>query len=328
MEPIKSIKRIAVDLLKLKPITSQKKVYNAYKTYLENLLSDELRIKNCLEYISCPMCDGFESQLVSVIDNFKYVKCKNCNSIYNNPRLKDKYLKQMYSDGIYKEYTSNLTIPGNQIRSNLTEVRKVEQVNSLFKNKGKLLDVGCGAGTFLKIANKSGWNTTGIEISNSASAKSKKENLKVLNINFNNFSSNEKFDCITFWGFLEHVINPLQQIKKAKSILNDNGIIVFEVPSSDCLLMEYIIDEGLTPFRFIESARHLTFFSKEAIKNICNLYNLKLVHLETNGLDIQTILLNQFNKVTTKKLMNIQKIVDQQLLGDHYRVFLKNKNEK
>ena len=31
------------------------------------------------------------------------------------------------------------------------------------------------------------------------------------------FESDKKFDCITFWGVLEHVVNPVNQIKKAVS---------------------------------------------------------------------------------------------------------------
>ena len=47
-------------------------------------------------------------------------------------------------------------------------------------------------------------------------------------------------------------------------------------------------------------------------------------YIETNGLDIQTILMEEFDNQTTDKIMNIQDIINDLLLGDHYRVFLRN----
>ena len=46
-------------------------------------------------------------------------------------------------------------------------------------------------------------------------------------------------------------------------------------------------------------------------------------HIETNGLDIQTILFEHFDDNITKKIINIQDILNDLLLGDHFRVFFK-----
>ena len=51
--------------------------------------------------------------------------------------------------------------------------------------------------------------------------------------------------------------------------------------------------------------------------------SLKVELIESNGLDIQTILLEEFDTRTTDKILNIQDTLNDLLLGDHYRVFLK-----
>ena len=45
--------------------------------------------------------------------------------------------------------------------------------------------------------------------------------------------------------------------------------------------------------------------------------------IETNGLDLQTILLEEFNPKVTEKIVNMQDTLNDLLLGDHYRVFFK-----
>jgi len=163
----------------------------------------------------------------------------------------------------------------------------------------------------------------GIELSSTGAKSTREKGIDVQEISFDEYNTSEKFDCITFWGVLEHVTSPVEQIKKAVTLLNGNGVIVFEVPSADSLLMQYVINKSFTPYRFIESARHLAFYSKKAIDIICRNFDLKLEYIESNGLDIQTILLYELEDEIIEKIKDIQQLVDKNLLSDHYRVFLR-----
>ena len=62
---------------------------------------------------------------------------------------------------------------------------------------------------------------------------------------------------------------------------------------------------------------------KKFIGNIAKHFKLELELIETNGLDIQTILMNEFDKETTNNILNLQDVLNDLLLGDHYRVFLR-----
>jgi 2-polyprenyl-3-methyl-5-hydroxy-6-metoxy-1,4-benzoquinol methylase len=124
---------------------------------------------------------------------------------------------------------------------------------------------------------------------------------------------------------LEHVSNPIEQLEKAISLLNPRGVIVFEAPSSDSLLMQYVKKRNVAPYRYIESARHITFFSRKSIDLMCENNDLDLEYIESNGLDIQTVLLYEFDKEIIEKIKDIQQLIDQNLLSDHYRVFLRKR---
>nr|NQU94197.1 class I SAM-dependent methyltransferase [Bacteroidota bacterium] len=323
MADIEEIERIGVDLFKLKPIEAQKKVYESYRNYLNQFFIDGKEKENCFEETACPICNKVNAKILKIFDNFKYYRCRYCDCIYNNPHLKSNFLERMYENGEYEEYVKQLTLPGKNIRENITELRKFEQVYSLFDKPGNLLDVGCGTGTFLHIAEKNGWDVRGIDLSQTAIEKTNSLGIKIEQTSFERYTTKDKYDCICFWGVLEHLNNPLGQLEKACSILNNHGVIVFEVPSSESMLMQYVIQNDFTPYRFIENARHLLFFSKKSIEIICNNIGLELIYLESNGLDLQTVLLNEFDENIIGRIISLQRLCDINLQGDHYRVFLK-----
>ena len=323
MHDIKKIERIKIDLLKLKPIEDQKSVYGSYKSFLNQYFINGKPGGQYFEKVDCPICSSNEVLCSYEIDLFKYVSCKTCGTLYNSPQLNEKLIEKMYTEGEYNNYVNNLTLKSDAIRKNITEQRKFNQVNSLFDKPGDILDVGCGAGVFLSIAVDNGWGATGVEISTAGNRAAYEKGVKIVNQSFDTVQLSEKFECICFWGVLEHVKRPIDHIAKAVSLLKESGVIVFEAPSADSVLMKYVVENNFVPYRFIESARHLTFLSRNSINNICDTFGLKIEHIETNGLDLQTILLKEYDDNTMDHLLNIQQILDSCLLSDHYRVFLR-----
>ena len=78
--------------------------------------------------------------------------------------------------------------------------------------------------------------------------------------NLNNL--NIKFDVILLMHTLEHFENFNLEISKIYKLLNKDGIIIFEVPTLNCLEFKYF-----KKFYFhLDLPRHLNFFDKENIK--------------------------------------------------------------
>jgi 2-polyprenyl-3-methyl-5-hydroxy-6-metoxy-1,4-benzoquinol methylase len=120
---------------------------------------------------------------------------------------------------------------------------KLEQ-QALLLSKGKVLDVGCGAGSHsLYLQKEKNLEVTAIDISNNAvKACQLRGILDVSRIAILEFNSIEKFDTILLlmngtgiFGKLEHVSKYLE---KLKSLLSENGQILID--SSDII---YMFDE-------------------------------------------------------------------------------------
>jgi 2-polyprenyl-3-methyl-5-hydroxy-6-metoxy-1,4-benzoquinol methylase len=321
------IKKIKLDLFKLKSKKDLESVYHFFKKSTNKWFNNNESPKDEFFYIGkCPLCNADTSKEAFKIDGFSYHECLHCDSLYTKPHLRDGVLDALYSDGTYQVYQNNLVKKGKEIRKEVLEERKFFQIkNFIYKDSvPSLLDIGCGSGTFLEVCKQNGWQIEGTDISSSAS-KSVLENynIKVHQGDFNKIKFNKTFDVISLWGVLEHLSDPIATIKKVKELLNKDGMLVFEVPSADCFISEYLKKNNFSPTRYIESGRHNIFFSNKVIRQIAENFNLKVEYIETNGLDIQTILQDEFENKITDKILNIQDTLNDLLLGDHYRVFMR-----
>ena len=96
----------------------------------------------------------------------------------------------------------------------------------------------------------------------------------------------------------------LATIKKAKELLNKDGMLFLKY-LRPIVLSEYLKKNNFSQTRYLESGRH-NFFFKKLIRQIAENFNLKIEYLETNGFDIQTILLEEFENEITDKIINIK----------------------
>jgi 2-polyprenyl-3-methyl-5-hydroxy-6-metoxy-1,4-benzoquinol methylase len=188
-------------------------------------------------YVECPICgtevkkDGFIEAYKSPFNNQKYelYECPECELQWWEPL---KMVPEFYENEVFDPYVSF----HEGIRSRMG--KNHEAFFSFFPKdiKGKLLDIGCGDGIFLKEAKKQGFEVWGIDFDRK-SVKVVKKTLRVNTIypmslgEFHRFAKkrNLKFDVITFFEVLEHQDKPIEFLNIVKSLLKNNGYIAGSV---------------------------------------------------------------------------------------------------
>ncbi len=106
---------------------------------------------------------------------------------------------------------------------------KLNLINSLQSNKGRILDIGAGTGDFLSVAKKDGWQTTGVEPSDKAKVIAKNKGVSF--VEETSELENHSFDVISMWHVLEHVPDLDKQIKELKRLLKPTGALIIAVPN-------------------------------------------------------------------------------------------------
>lgn len=106
---------------------------------------------------------------------------------------------------------------------------KLNLINSLQPNKGRILDIGAGTGDFLSVAKNDGWQTIGVEPSDRAKAIAKNKGVSF--VEETSELENDSFDLISMWHVLEHVPDLDKQIKELKRLLKPTGTLIIAVPN-------------------------------------------------------------------------------------------------
>lgn len=106
---------------------------------------------------------------------------------------------------------------------------KLNLINSLQPQKGKILDIGAGTGEFLSVAKNDGWQTIGVEPSERAKAIA--INKGVPFVEETRELEDHSFDIISMWHVLEHVPDLDKQIKELKRLLKPTGSLIIAVPN-------------------------------------------------------------------------------------------------
>jgi len=217
----------------------------------------------------CLVCGTSSYDLLFKKNNFKHVRCAECEFVYVNP-----ILKKEVQENALKTEKSYTQVMNNKINMKLDNSRfkyGLQKINIIKKNK-KILDYGCGFGQSLDIAKKYNWDCSAYEINEQCIEVLKKKKIKI----DNNFKKNT-YDAITMWLVLEHISNPNQLIKKIYSSLKKKGKLLINVPNVNSL-SALLLKEKCTMF---SGEQHLNHFSAKTLSIFLKKNKFKLRFIET-----------------------------------------------
>ncbi len=163
----------------------------------------------------------------------KTYQCKDCGLSCIDPLPGPAKLENHYDKDFFErfDYVQSGIMWEKFYELNLAYIERI-------KNKGKLLEVGCGLGHFLKIARNRGWEARGVELSEFASSYAIKNfglNIYTGTLEDAKFCDNQ-FDAVILWATLEHLVDPLKQLFEISRILKPGGLLAFSVPNHNYLM--------------------------------------------------------------------------------------------
>jgi len=204
-------------------------------------------------YMSCNLCGLDSTRTVQKSEPpFKVVKCTNCNLVYTNPQPHQEDIEAHYKESYYRDWIDK------QMKRRIRMWRKRLNEIHKFKQGGRILDVGCGIGTFLNLAQEFEYHVKGTEISEYGSKYvNEKLGIDVFqgDVKEARFPS-DHFDIVTLWHTLEHVPDPYSDLQEIHRILSTTGILVIAVPNVHNLITRF--------FYLIARRRTLKLFSIHA----------------------------------------------------------------
>ncbi|MGP8217174.1 MAG: class I SAM-dependent methyltransferase [Bacteroidia bacterium] len=122
--------------------------------------------------------------------------------------------------------------------------------NYINLKESTILEFGSASGQMTEILSKSAKKVVAVDGSSEFIKIAKQRVQHALNVvfyesYFENFSLDEKFECLIFHHILEHIKDPIILLSKISSFLSKNGIIVISVPNAHALSRQLAVKMNL-----------------------------------------------------------------------------------
>ncbi len=209
-------------------------------------------------------------------EKFQLLYNKNMDMLETFPQPSLEKLPTYYQSEDYISHTDskrNLFEKAYHFVKAIALKRKLKLIDSFVDDSKCLLDVGCGTGDFLQIANDNGWNVFGIEPNEQArQIANKKANNRVYEIDQLLKFEDHSFDVITLWHVLEHLPKPEEHISVFQRLLKPNGTLIIAVPN----FKSFDADYYKSFWAAYDVPRHLWHFSQTAISKLVAKKNFKV----------------------------------------------------
>jgi 2-polyprenyl-3-methyl-5-hydroxy-6-metoxy-1,4-benzoquinol methylase len=146
----------------------------------------------------------------------------------------------------------------------------------IFGGNGKVLDIGCGNGLYLLLLKQLGWNAEGFDLADHATPSLRQAGIRVHTERLERLLAfSESYNVITMWHVLEHLYDPLGDLKIIRRLLSNDGLLLVEVPNSTSIPAKLFGGDWF-PW---DLPRHLSHFSPDSLTRM-----LKKAGFRVNGL--------------------------------------------
>lgn len=197
------------------------------------------RRSDSLEIERCQLCGGAERTVRFQDGPYRVVECSGCGLVYVTPRLQGEALRAVYDEGYWKssnpkqrgyaDYASESPLYLKTFGKRMTLVRRH------LPAKARILDVGCAAGFFLRVAQRDGHDVHGVEMSAAIAGEAQKalgsDRVHVGTLDEAIAAKGHapaSFDLVTLWDVVEHVPDPQALLRTIRGLIKPGGKLLLE----------------------------------------------------------------------------------------------------
>ncbi|WP_397411262.1 class I SAM-dependent methyltransferase [Polaromonas sp.] len=228
-----------------------------------------IKDQNKIDNIVCPICHSDNSQQLLVKWGGRYDECKTCSHVFLKNPFKQEILNALYKNSIVDQLNRVVQKHSFNERYWAAVYRKyMDFMVSQTRKPGKLIDVGCGTGRFLRFCKENyDLELFALDVYDdliaSVSDVVPEENIFLVD-SFENADIKKKFDLVTLWGVLEHCRSPHKILSKCHDYLEDDGLVFMLIPNihSRARKLLGIYTPTLNP------REHINFFTPQSMEKV------------------------------------------------------------
>jgi 2-polyprenyl-3-methyl-5-hydroxy-6-metoxy-1,4-benzoquinol methylase len=237
------------------------------------------------EAVPCCVCQR-EGRPVYDLDPFGVVRCPRCSLVFVSPRLRPEALQRLYEQpqyhqGVYGE--EGRFSPAMFLQQQWTSGRLALAERELGRPVAgaRMLEVGAGHGLFLAAAREKGYDVTGVELSETASAHARETlGLTMHSTQLQEAPLEGRFDVVCAWDTIEHVPDPVQFWKAVRGLVADDGVVLFSTPYFSSLPSRALRQKWWT----LKPTEHIWHFTPKTHRSVAAAADMRVTRTITNPL--------------------------------------------
>jgi len=232
----------------------------------------------------CELCKKSNIKTLFVKDGLNIVKCKDCGFCFVYPQENPADIAERYNSSEYfnTKFVQKFGYGDYESVRPLNDIwfsKISRRIKKIAPPPGKILDIGSALGHFLIIARENGWSPYGLERSDFAYQYcQEKYDFPVYQgtMENNTIPSDLKFQVVTLFDVLEHVLDIRKAMESVASFVEPKGYLIINTPNeggiSRKLMRRYW-------FHF-KPYEHTYYFSPQTLTQLLNDYGFKVIKIE------------------------------------------------
>jgi ubiquinone/menaquinone biosynthesis C-methylase UbiE len=211
-------------------------------------------------------------------EKFTVLACPECGLGVTHPVPAPEALAKYYALSYYGSSEKKFNPLVEKLVRVANRHRAKELLRLLPKEKGRVLDIGCGRGNFLREMAAFGFECTGTDLAgfefpSYPGVTFKNGDLAELAL------PSQSFDAVSIWHVLEHVRTPDVIVREVSRLLRPGGVFAVAVPH-----FSGVQGKLFGPHWFhLDLPRHLFHFSKRALFKMLDEHGFELLEVKTTS---------------------------------------------
>lgn len=209
--------------------------------------------------------------------NLKPLECSRCGLVQLSSL--DHIEPSFYENG-HMHDSQPVSVQSELAQCQEDTTRRLEQFKPVLAGK-RLLDVGCGAGSFLMAAREYAQSVAGVEPETGFQKHFSEHGLTVFK-SIEDISSSYEFDIETLFHVLEHIKDPIAFLTQVAGALRDrnsnhNKLCVIEVPHANDALLTLYKNKKFSEFTYWSC--HLYLFTEKTLQACAEKAGFKMIKM-------------------------------------------------
>jgi SAM-dependent methyltransferase len=208
----------------------------------------------------CQVCGAGKAALRLEAGGYHFFSCQGCGYVQIDPPPSAQALQALYGQDYFDK--------GKYVVDRAERLEQERRAGLLrkagVKTAARLLDYGCATGVFMSHARQE-FDMWGAEVSAAALSKAQDRlpelGGQLLGLDQLDALETGFFDGVLLWDVVEHLLHPLEDLRKAARLVRPGGVMAFSTPDIGAMTARLMGRR----WAFMTPPEHVGFFDRRAL---------------------------------------------------------------